>query len=157
MNEFLFKWWDVAAFLLLAAIHTGAWLEQKYLGKLNRAGEGATARQSGAQMMTASSASGIAAVSILVPASMLIVQLSSKTTSFPLVAVWHVFRGALWFPGSLFLGLWVIFLAPLKSQSIDARASVEIGIPFGLQLIALFFGMVQLVLGLHQFLLAKGY
>ena len=113
--EVFFRWWDVAAFLLLAVIHTGSWLELEHLGKLNKE-QDAQARQSGAQMMTASSAAGIAAVSILVPAWIIIVQLSSNSTSFPLVAVSNIFRGALWFLASLLLGLFVVFFGAFEES-----------------------------------------
>jgi hypothetical protein len=155
MSKFLVEWWDMSAFIILAAIHIGSWVELKRSGKLKRKVQDEE-RRSGAQMMTASSAAGVTAVSILVPASMLIVQLSSNSTSFPVGVLSQVFRGALWFLLSLLLGLIVIFLVPLRSHRTDVRKSLETGIPFGLQLLCLFLGMARLVTGLYHFLLAKG-
>jgi hypothetical protein len=54
------------------------------------------------------------------------------------------------------LGLFVIFLVPLRSYATDVRKSLEIGIPFGLQLLCLFLGMARLVFGLYRVLVAKG-
>ncbi len=155
MSRFLIEWWDAVLFIILAGIHIGSWIELKLSGKLKPKVQDEE-RRSGAQMMTASSAAGITAVSILIPASMLIVQLSSNSTSFPLGVVPQVFRGALWFLLSLLLGLIVIFLVPLRSHRTDVRKSLEIGIPFGLQLLCLFLGMARLVTSLYRFLLAKG-
>ena len=155
MSVFLVELWDVVVFVILATIHIGSWAELKRSGRLNRRVQDEE-RRSGAQMMTASSAAGITAVSILVPASMIIVQLSSNSASFPSGVMSQVFRGALWFLLSLLLGLIVIFLVPLRSHHRDVRRSLEIGIPFGLQLLCLFLGMARLVTGLYRFLLAKG-
>jgi hypothetical protein len=156
MCEFFAKWWDLVGFLVLGSIHILSWVQLQVAGKLNQATQDDEARRSGAQMIVTSSAAGITAVSILVPASMLIVQLWSNSASLPIEVVARVVRGATWFLGSLFLGLFIVFLALLKSQTRDIRNWIGIGIPFGLQLLTLLFGMIWLILGLRYFLQAKG-
>jgi hypothetical protein len=160
MWDFFTKWWDAGAFVILAALHIYALVEQR-LARGDQAGQAAQAgqdeeRRSGAQIITASSAAGITAVAILVPASMLIVQLSSTSASLPLEVVLQVFRAALWFLVSLFFGLFVVSVVPFRSPAQDVRKSMQIGIPFGLQLFSLFVGMARLILGLYQFMVAKG-
>jgi hypothetical protein len=147
--------WDLIVFVILAAIHIYVWVGERRAGRINQAGT-EPARLSGAQIITASSAAGITAVSILVPASMLIVQLSSTSAALPLDVVLQVFTAALWFLVSLFFGLFVVSIVPFRSPTVDVRTSMQIGIPFGLQLFSLFVGMARLIGGLYHFMLAKG-
>jgi hypothetical protein len=154
--EMIAKWWDVTVFAILAILQICAWVGMRHAGQRNQTAQDAEERRSGAQIITASSAAGITAVSILVPASMLIVQLSSTSAALPLDVVRQVFRGALWFLLSLFCGLLVISFVPFRSPTIDVRRSMEIGIPFGFQLFSLFVGMGRLISGVYDFMLAKG-
>jgi hypothetical protein len=156
MIQFFAKWWDLVLFVIFASVHIAAWVQLQVTGKLNQARQDDDSRRSGAQLIITASAAGITAVSILVPASMLIVQLWSNNPSFPLEVIERVFRGAIWFLVSLVSGLVVVFLAPLKSLTRDIRNWIGIGIPFGLQLLSLVVGMVCLIVGLWHFLQAKG-
>jgi hypothetical protein len=89
---------------------------------------------------------------------MIVVQIGwSRNASFPSPAVVpNIFDAAIWFIVSLFLGLLVIFLVPFRSAEADVRKLMYVGVPFGLQVWALFFGMVRLIMGLSDFLFAKG-
>jgi hypothetical protein len=150
MAKFFSNWWDVSAFALLAVLHIGSWLELYYRGRLDHSARNAEDRRFGAQILSSSSAAGITAVSILIPASLLVVQLSSTGKPLPPTALSHVFSASLWFLGSLFLGLLIVFLVPLKSHKQDVRLSLGTGIPFGLQLLSLLFGMTRLIWGLYD-------
>jgi hypothetical protein len=153
MGGFIAKWWDVVLFAVLLVIHVAAWTQVKAQGQANQPGRDDDARRSAAQLMTSSSAVGITAVSILVPASMLIV---AGNTQFPSDVILQLFRAGLWFLGSLIMGLWVVFIVPLRSMRLDVRTSLEIAIPFGPQVFALMIGMGRLIWGLYLMELAKG-
>jgi hypothetical protein len=153
MGGFIAKWWDVTLFVVLLAIHIAAWIQVKAQGLADQPGQDDDARRSAAQLMTTSSAVGITAVSILVPASMLIV---AGSAPFPQGVVLQLFRAGLWFLGSLILGLWVVFIVPLRSTRVDVRTSLQIAIPFGPQVFALMIGMGRLIWGLYLMELAKG-
>jgi|SRR5580658_7088468 hypothetical protein len=157
MCKFLAQWWDPIVFAIYAALTIAAWNELKRAGKLKQT-EDENERRFGAQLFTTSSAAGVTAVSILVPASMLVVQLGwSRSAPFPSPEIVpHLFHASLWFLFSLILGLLVIFLVPFYSPVADVRKLMRIGIPFGLQIVSLAFGMLQLVLALYDFLFAKG-
>lgn len=103
-----------------------------------------------ANAMTASSVAGITAVSILIPASFVIVQIA-KQKDAPQVAAEamnYVFTATVYFLGSLFCGLFLIFLVPLHGQLYNLAEQKITGIPFGIQLIALIVGILCLVVGL---------
>lgn len=147
------EWWDVVLFAILAALHILAWREYRRPTQGDTTSDEAS-RRTGGQMITASSAAGLTAVSILVSATAVIVQ--QWTTSLPVEILTQASRAAFWFLLSLVLGLWVVFLVPLRSPAQDVQKSAEIGIPFGLQLISLFIGVARLVWGIYEFVSAKG-
>jgi hypothetical protein len=144
---------DVVFFILLGAIHIGAWIaESRKLAESPL--DEADARTLGATTLTSASTAGITAVSILIPASFVIVQLASKTggtaTSIPHAASYNVFVASVWFLFSLFCGLFfVISQIPMRALKHNVARDLRIGIPFGGQLLALFFGMVRLLFGLY--------
>lgn len=141
---------DVIPFILLWAIHIATWtadskkLEECPLNDHD-------SRNLGATTLGSASTAGITAVSILIPASFVIVQLSSRTgTSFPPTALYNVFVASCWFLVSLFCGLFfVIFRIPMKALKYNVARDIQIGIAFGGQLLALFFGMLRLLLSLY--------
>lgn len=103
-----------------------------------------------ANAITASSVAGITAVSILIPASFVIVQIAKQKDApqLPPEAMGYVFTAAVYFLGSLSCGLFLIFLVPLHGQVRNTAEQEITGIPFGIQLIALVVGILCLVVGL---------
>lgn len=153
---------DVVIFSVLAAVHILAWIEWNSIARKREQEENRYISFSGASrgisddksmgsgaIMSAAGA-GVAAVSILIPASMLVVQVSAESLApLPLIALDNIFRAAIWFTVSLFLGLLTIYLTPIRAIEKNVITDSTIGIPFGLQLFALFSGMIRFVIGLY--------
>jgi hypothetical protein len=147
--EFLCKWWDVVAFGVVGIIHVASWLEARHL--LSRDPKNSLPeREFAASSLNSASVAGVTAVSILIPASLLIVQVGYEKPDFPHSALEDVFRASLWFLVSLALGLLLLFLVPMRSQKHNAARDVYIGILFGPQLAALLTGMIWFVAGIHS-------
>ncbi len=147
--SFFSNWWDVIVFAVLAIIHIASWLEIKT--KLSGAPMNCNEQRSlGATTLGSASTAGITAVSILIPASLLIVQLAAQPgMPLPFAAVSNVFRASIWFLVSLFFGLIIVFLIPMYAQKHNVARNLSTGIPFGPQLLALLIGMARLVIGLY--------
>ena len=128
------------------AIHVSAWWSFKDKPARERR---VAYRDFGARALSSASTAGITAVAILIPASMLIIQLSLVTdATLPPESQDNVFRGAVWFLVSLSIGLTLVWLVPMRAQSLDVARDFMSGLLFGPQLIALAVGMGRLVAGL---------
>ena len=146
--NYLYQWWDVIVFLLLGLVHIGGWLEIRSklrVTPLNSRDE----REFAASALNNASVAGVTAVSILIPASLIIIQLGAEKTGFPNRALEEVFRASLWFLLSLAFGLFLLFLIPMRSQKHNVARDLLMGIPFGPQLAALLIGMIWLVAGIY--------
>lgn len=145
---FLKQWLDVLLFVLFTAMHVIALYEdrKKYVGEPNNA---LADRQFSASALNSACATGVTAVSILVPASLLILQIASGSQTIPRVAMEYVFRGSIWFLVSLALGLFVLFVIPMQSQAHNVARRMTTMVPFGPQLACLFIGTVWLVMGIY--------
>lgn len=133
-------WVSLLAFAGLVVIHVSTWhVEQA---------RSSSEKRFSLQLLNTSSIGGIAAVSILIPASFLIIQMSvdpcnldSQNTEFIRIAV-------NWFLASLLFGIFFIFLIPMKIVS-DPLEKKDLGFCFGAQLICLGIGMGNLVIGTY--------
>jgi hypothetical protein len=146
---FLCNWWDVIIFVLLGVVHIGGWLEirNKLIAEpLNDRDE----RVFAASALNNASVAGVTAVSILIPASLLIIQLGAEKTGFPHRALEEVFRASLWFLLSLAFGLVILFLIPMRSQKYNVTRDLLTGILLGPQLVSLLIGMIWFVVGIYS-------
>lgn len=146
--SFLRQWLDVLLFVLFTAMHVAALYEdrKKYVTEPKNE---LVERQFAASALSGAAGIGVTAVSILVPASLLILQLASGGHTIPRVAMEYVFRGSIWFLASLALGLFVLFVIPMQSQAHNVARRMVTMVPYGPQLACLFIGMVWLVMGIH--------
>lgn len=153
--DFLGTWWDVILYVVFFIIQIVSWIEIR--PKLSPPGKTPAEnlqdlpnRQFGATLMTGASTAGITAVSILIPASVLILQLGLNSSSKPLPqeALNDVFRAVIWFTLSLLLGLYIIFVAAMRGQRFNVARDFRIGIFYGPQLFAIVMGVVRLVFGI---------
>ena len=152
MTDWLKEWWDALVFGILMLVHVGGWAELKISGKLDLESERSIEkRRFAAESLSASGSSGITAVSILLPASLIILQLFTNSTN-PVtdIALESMFRATIWFLISLSIGLLLMFFIPMRSQVYNVARDFRTGILFGPQLIALLVGVVWLVVSLHQ-------
>ena len=146
---FLCNWWDVIVFGVVDLIHVASWLEARK--RLTKDPKNSLAeREFAASSLNSASVAGVTAVSILIPASLLIVQVGYEKHDFPHSALEDVFRASIWFLVSLALGLVLLFLVPMRSQKYNAARDHYIGILFGPQLAALLTGMIWFVAGIHS-------
>ena len=139
---------DITIFVIFTAMHLCALYEDRkeYGSKpMNGLGE----RQFSASALNSAASAGVTAVSILIPASLLIIQLASGNHAIPHLALVYVFRGTIWFLFSLALGLFLLFVIPMQSQAHNVARRMITMIPFGPQLCSLFLGMVWLVIGIY--------
>lgn len=143
MWTFWVRWGDVLLIALLASIHLLAWQSVQRVGS-------ATDPYAGANALIGASAGGITAVSILMPVTFLLIQ-NDALASFDLsAAAAHLERAAIWFIASLIAGLFTLFVAPMRAAGGDAIYSPQVGIPFGLQVLLLFAGILRFSLGLKS-------
>jgi hypothetical protein len=167
LKNFLSDWWDVLLFIAFTTFHVWVWLSirkalpkpknfQKILpgdletrnSEIQERGLDLQERQFAATIVASSSTTSITAVSILIPASLIIVQLGFGSKSFPHDALNNVFRASLWFLFSLLLGLYVIFNVAMRSQSRNVAQYFPVGVVFAPQLFALAVGVLRLVIGI---------
>jgi hypothetical protein len=144
----IFHWLDVIIFLLLLAVHIGGWLERRK-DFAEHPLDGLEDRVLAATALNSASVAGVTAVSILIPASLLIVQIAFDKTGFPRQALEDVFRASVWFLVSLVFGLVLIFLIPMQCPKHNVTRILLTGIPFGPQLIALLIGVIWFVIGIY--------
>lgn len=147
--ECLQNWWDALFFGLLMVVHIGSWWELRNQLALAPHND-PESRSLGATTLSSASTAGITAVSILIPASLLVVQLGSGTgAQLPPEALSYVFRAAVWFMFSLLIGLILLFIMPIRSQAHNVTRDFRTGVLLDPQLLALLVGMVWLLMGLH--------
>src|SRR5947207_8456940 len=109
--DFISNWWDVIIFIVLTIIHILANIESWRTIKSDRSLQELPQKELGATILNSASTAGITAVSILIPASLLIVQLGLGTGKpLPSGALDNVFRASIWLLISLVLGLFLIWL-----------------------------------------------
>jgi hypothetical protein len=136
------QWWDVCVYALLGGIHVAAWLSVP----LQRLGSFDSAERSlSATALGSACTAGITAVSILIPACMLVLQFGLEGKQMPPFTAMCVFRAAVWFCISLTFGLFVLFVSPMRVNSKSVAHDHLTGVPLGLQLIAIFIGMIWFV------------
>lgn len=138
-------WLAVVVFAVLTLIHIIAWWEFNYsAAKESDLG----VRDFGSRTLSGTCTLGVTAVSILIPASMIIVQLGSRSgSSLSPDALDSVFRATIWFMVSLTFGLLVAWLIPMYCRSLDVARWRGTGFFYGPQLFALGAGMARLAQG----------
>lgn len=146
--SFLGRWVDVLLFALFTVMHVAALYEDRKKCIREPKAE-LVDRQLSASVLNSASGTGVTAVSILVPAALLIIQIASGSHAVSHIAVEYVFRGTVWFLISLALGLFVLFVIPMQSQAHNVARRMVTMVPFGPQLACLFIGMVWLVIGIY--------
>ncbi|MEO6958936.1 MAG: hypothetical protein ABI228_04150 [Burkholderiaceae bacterium] len=146
--NFIKQWIDVLVFAVFMAMHVKALYEdrKKYVSEPKNE---LIDRQFSATTLNSASGTGVTAVSILVPASLLIIQIASDSHTIPRIAMEYVFRGSIWFLVSLALGLFILFVIPTQSQAHNVARRMMTMIPFGPQLACLIIGMIWLVIGIY--------
>lgn len=153
--DFLGNWWDFIVFGILTLIHIAAniesWQKIKSDLALQNALKTVDQKNLGATILNGSSAAGISAVSILIPASLLIVQIGlGSSKPMPPGVLDNVFRASIWFLISLGAGLIFLWISGAQSQFRNVATNLLLMIFFGPQLIALGVGVVRLVIGIHS-------
>jgi len=150
MMEFLKSNWELGVLLLFVFFHTGANIEaqRKRDKTLKQCKDDNTFA---ADSLIKASTAGITAVSLLISATFVIVQLSNQNgrTLDPHIKP-DVFHGTLCFLASMFLGLFVIFVVPGRGRSKNVSQSLLTILPFGYQLISLLTGVLYLVSAFHK-------
>jgi hypothetical protein len=132
-------WVDVVIFLILGAVHTGAWISTSPQDPGD-----ATTRAAAAAALTSAGTAGLTAVGIMLPLSLAAGQLH-RTGPGPLE---HVFFADIWFALSLLFGLLALYvIAPNAVSQYVVRRRI-VGIPFGLQLLSLLIGVARLLVGI---------
>jgi hypothetical protein len=105
-----------------------------------------------AESLRGGSTGGLTIVGILIPLSVIAIQLRSGTgvvaQSLPHSLLVDFFVGDVWLVISLTCGLYVLFVTALRGTFVDVGQSRTIRILFGFQLIFLFVGVYRLVWGL---------
>jgi hypothetical protein len=164
----VFLRWDFLLFLILASFHLAANIDVISLGgdkippaikdeedqdfskrkyRLDFFNYAATALKD-------TSSSYILAVSILIPASFVIVQVSRPTPGAQVsanvaTALQFVFRGVVWFLFSLFCGIVSLYLVSMQGRHRDLTRWLPLAAFLGFQFYSLSIGVICLVTGLY--------
>ena len=100
-----------------------------------------------ASALSSGASGGLTVVGILLPLSLLAIQLRTSSSSVKLSssALADFFVASVWLVGSLAAGLYVLFSASIRGPREDVSCRRDIGILFGAQLFLLFAGAFRLV------------
>lgn len=133
---------DLVLLGLLSALHIATWmsLDPTPLRSSPSAGEGIRSAASG----------GITVVGILVPVTLLALQLGADRNGPGFMtrsAVIDLFVATAWLLLSLVAGLYVLFVAAYKGFASNVFARRDVGILFGLQLLFLLTGVARITWG----------
>lgn len=144
--KFIIEWWDVFLFVALALVHILGWISAK--NDLNAEPMNCLdQRQFSANTLNNACVAGITAVSILIPATMITLQLAYQQ-DLPVPP--SLFRSSIWFLASLTFGIFVLFVIPMRSQKFNVARLLITGLPFGFQLFCLLIGLTWFVLAIHD-------
>ena len=134
---------DVLVFAIVGAVHSVAWWGGAH-GHANTPDE----RRAATSALGTTIGAGITAVGILLPLSLVGAQIRSPSSG-PLE---HVFFADLWFSISLTLGIYALFVVGARSSGENPYNRRDVGIAYGLQLLALVIGVGRLLVGLSAIL-----
>lgn len=141
------RWCDLLVLVSLLIVHVLAWS----CLPIRRSPDTDDERRFSATTLTGTSTAGITAVSILIPASFVIVQIIVLHQSeLPAGVLPIVFRAALYFLLSLIAGMLLIFLIPMRANARNVIMNRGFGILYGFQLFPLIVGVGCLVAGLSR-------
>lgn len=148
-----FVWIDLVGVGALALIHLMAWHEASSEG--TEVGENAEHRAGAAASFRSTSTGGITAVGILLPLSLVPIQLAQTRPSGPPAgAVFDIFVADLWLGASLLLGLWVLWLVAMRAHATNVLSSRSIGVAYGWQLFTFAAGLARFLTATYSLLRA---
>jgi hypothetical protein len=135
---------DVFLILILGTLHVIA-----YMGPISASPN----KEKLAESIRGAATGGLTIVGILIPLSVLAIQLRGGTSAvaerLPESVLVDFFVGDMWLVVSLGCGLYVVFVAAMRGLFEDIGQRKDVGILFGFQLIMLFVGVFRLVWGLE--------
>ncbi|GCF07016.1 hypothetical protein [Dictyobacter arantiisoli] len=148
--NFFEQWWDILLFILFSSILTfiniPLWRARKSIPSLQDLPQ----KQSGASILASANSAAVSAVSVLISASLVFIQLELKLKNNVRHDVLdHTFRAVLWFLFSLFIGLILTWMNGTHSQFKNIAASIYISLLFGFQLLAIVIGVGRILLGVY--------
>ncbi len=143
VDEFLDRriWIDVAVFASLGLLHFLAWgeslLHQEWQGtKVNNEAIGQAAR------------GGVTALGILIASTFAVLNLADDSQGgLPRASQVDIFFAGLWFLAAIVLGLWIIWRLAVYPKDHE-KVILDVGLAFGLQLLASAIGAGRLVYSL---------
>jgi hypothetical protein len=134
---------DVLLILIFGTIHVIA-----YLGPISPSPN----KEKLAESIRGAATGGLTIVGILIPLTVLAIQLRGGTSAvaerLPTSVLVDFFVGDVWLVISLGCGLYVLFVTAMRGISEDIGTRKDVGILFGIQLIMLFVGVFRIVWGL---------
>jgi hypothetical protein len=147
-----FVWLDLIVFGVPSLLHVLSWL-----GVDRHFPDDSEARSAAAESFRSTAVAGITAVGIMIPVTLLVIQLGSSSGSpIPAESLLDVFLADLWLTLSLLFGLYVVWVVAAKSGSRNVYNRLDVGICYGLQLTALFTGVLRLVIAMAAIVERKG-
>jgi hypothetical protein len=138
--------WEAVIGLLLCLLHIFANLEAKTNPETD-----CSKNKFAADLVSRASAAGITAVSLLLSATFVIVQISSQPGKefLPLIKT-DIFHGAISFLLSMMLGLFLMWVVPTIQPSKNVNQQFIAILPYGFQLITLLTGVLYLVSAFYR-------
>ena len=143
---------DFVAFVLFATIHIIANVKQIKRIQSIAGPPSPDANTFIANSMGEASTGGITAVSVLISATFVIVQIANQAEGKELTPQTksYVFRAAMYFLFSIVMGLFLKFIIPLRGRTKNVAAEYNVILPFGFQIISFVVGVGSLVKGFYH-------
>ena len=133
---------DLAVFVVFGVIHVLSWPSAEPQGQ-----DAAEARNRTAGTLTAAITGGLTAVGILLPLSLVAIQVvySSKPSAQAGAVGLNLLVADMWLALSLIMALFALWVIWPKASTRNVLYTRLVGVPFGLQLISLVLGVGRIV------------
>jgi hypothetical protein len=138
------RWWDISFVIVFIAVHAIAWRS----GSSDSKSADHNERNLAAHNLTAAASAGLTAVSILLSANFVIAFQSHP--AYPELVLPHLLGAALWFLGSLTVGVFIVFQVPLRAHARSVAKFGPIGGLLGVQFALLIAGVFRMLAGLSR-------
>jgi hypothetical protein len=148
LSQRLLDNFDFVLLVILLTIHVLANIASIKAAKDNASCTPPDDKKFVASSMAEASTAGITAVSVLISAAFVIVQIANQTEvkELPPQTKSSVFRAAIYFFLSMFMGLFLKYVIPMRARA-NVAIVYAVVLPFGFQLIFLVVGILNLVIG----------
>ena len=149
LGQWLCSYFDIILFFFFSTIHVLANIAAIKASQSIAGPPAPDANVFVAGSMGEASTAGITAVSVLISASFVIVQIANQVGAkeLPSHTKTYIFRAAIYFLFSMSMGLLLKYVIPMRGRTRNVATVYWVILPFGFQLISFVVGVLSLVIG----------